>query len=404
MDELPGSLPKMSNRRIVSRQNQTVQAHFDADLLIQLGRNGSAFGFKGARRSVSATWSCTPNTSGLRTVARQDLGIMNLLLHPRPARLLDRPWHVTAAVGATVWPAAIFWLCPGWGAAMLLLGALILVPLGLALAATPERQSMHAQLWSWVLWLQLPAAVLLVAAYALEHGLAAALLTLPWFAVTCLIALLGMLQLRLRGPLPVEELSIDLGLIYIAVGGGWAVLSRFGARLLDFSDVIVQATAVHFHYAGFVLPIMVGLAGRKFRDDWSRIPAVGVVVGVPLVAVGITLSAFGIRWPEWLAAWFLVAPCLLVAGLQFQLAIQAASWLGRGLFAISALSLAFAMVLAAVYALGSYWETNWLDIPHMLPYHGAVNALGFALPGLLAWNFPLSVPAIDDTIENDHAK
>src|SRR5262249_50449108 len=247
------------------------------------------------------------------------------------------------------------------------------------------RLQIHSGIWHWLSRLQLPTALAFVGAFALEPGFLAAALALPWLAYTGLIALAGLVNRKAHGLWPIEDLCIDVGLIYIAVGGGWAVLSRLGARPLDFSDIIVQATAVHFHYAGFVLPILTGLAGRTFRDGWSRIAAVGVMLGVPLVAVGITLSPFGVRWPEWLAAWFLVAACLLMGGLQFGLVLPAGFTLHKLLFTISGLSLIFAMFLAAAYALGSYWEMKWLDIPQMLPYHGAVNALGFSLAGLLAW-------------------
>jgi hypothetical protein len=54
--------------------------------------------------------------------------------------------------------------------------------------------------------------------------------------------------------------------------------------------------------------------------------------------------------------------------------------------AFSGFSLIIGMVLAAVYALGHYLGLEWLDIPQMLPFHGAVNAFGFALPAVVAWN------------------
>jgi hypothetical protein len=43
------------------------------------------------------------------------------------------------------------------------------------------------------------------------------------------------------------------------------------------------------------------------------------------------------------------------------------------------------MTLAGVYSFGQYLGFHWLEIAHMLRFHGAVNALGFAIPGLLAW-------------------
>jgi hypothetical protein len=56
------------------------------------------------------------------------------------------------------------------------------------------------------------------------------------------------------------------------------------------------------------------------------------------------------------------------------------------LLVTSSLALAVAMVLACIYAAGTFLATDWLDIPTMLRWHGAVQALGFTLPGLAGWN------------------
>ena len=79
------------------------------------------------------------------------------------------------------------------------------------------------------------------------------------------------------------------------------------------------------------------------------------------------------------------AASLIVATLQLRLALRAPFWLPRSLFAVSGLALITGMTLAGVYSFGQYWGLHWLEIPDMLRFHGAVNALGFAIPGLLAW-------------------
>ena len=62
-----------------------------------------------------------------------------------------------------------------------------------------------------------------------------------------------------------------------------------------FSDAIVQLTAVHFHYAGFALPIVAGYAA-SYLGRSPLVPAL-VIIGVPATAVGITVGG----WLEWLA-------------------------------------------------------------------------------------------------------
>lgn len=292
---------------------------------------------------------------------------------------------IGAALGTTVWAAALFVLQPDWAAALLLLAPLALTPLALALHLPAAEWSSLPLLGRAGVAGQLPAAVLLACAFLLPPGLRAGLLAAPWFAVTCLIAGYGLHRLRQRGRASPEEMIGDLGMVYLAVGGGWVLLSRAGLPPLGFGEPIVLLTGVHFHYAGFLLPILTGLAGLKLHGGTARLAAAAVGAGVPLVALGITLSPHGIRFVEWGASWFLAAAGLLVTLLQLRLAFRARQPLARGLFAASGLALAAGMVLAAVYALGVYWGREWLTIPDMLPWHGALNALGFAVPGLLAW-------------------
>jgi hypothetical protein len=144
-------------------------------------------------------------------------------------------------------------------------------------------------------------------------------------------------------------------------------------------------TGAHFHYAGLLLPILTGLAARERRDRMTDVVCIAVIVAVPLVAVGITLAAHGIRWPDLLAALLMSVVGVFVALLQLALAARAGSMLPRVLFALSGMSLIVGMALAAVYAVGNYCQLGWLSIPRMIRYHATVNVLGFALPGLLAW-------------------
>jgi hypothetical protein len=44
------------------------------------------------------------------------------------------------------------------------------------------------------------------------------------------------------------------------------------------------------------------------------------------------------------------------------------------------------MGLAAAYAIGEYVQRPWPNVAQMIPTHGALNALGFSLLGLWAWN------------------
>ena len=238
---------------------------------------------------------------------------------------------------------------------------------------------------------QPPTALCLIAAFLLPAGTTAAALATPWLLFTMLVAGIGLLRLRAGRWRPLEELCLSAGLIFLAIGGAWTLASRWGLRPLDFKDVIVLLTGVHFHYAGFVLPLLAGFAGRRLRTPASRVAAVGVVVGVPLVALGITVGE-RLPWVQLTAAWTLAAACLLVALLQFGLALDRQLILRRLPFVVSGALLAAGMSLAATYALGEYLNTHWLTIETMIPWHGLMNSLGFALPGLAGWHMTPTGP------------
>src|SRR5688572_31618797 len=223
---------------------------------------------------------------------------------PGKGRWAMRSWtHASAGLGAAAWLALLSALPSDIElrtvALLLLLAVLVCVPLGLALVATPDRAGRHPWPYRVARRSQLGAALLVVGSYFLPAGLPAAALATPWLAFTGLVALFGLGRLLSRGVGSVEETCIDAGLLYLPVGGAWLVLSRLGANPLGFGDTIVLLTAVHFHYAGFVAPILAGLAGRSLWPSQRgarrafRLVAVGVIAGPPLLAAGITPTA---RW------------------------------------------------------------------------------------------------------------
>lgn len=301
--------------------------------------------------------------------------------------------------GGAVWLVFVLLTRPGpfeptWIPALLLLAPLTLLPLGLDLverAGAPaggEGPGAPAGLLRVAGVLQLPAAALLAGSYLLTQGAVAAVLALPWLAATAVLAAAGLLRLRERGLQPVADLALDAGLVYLVVGAAWAVSDRLGFRPLDFPTVIVLLTALHFHYAGFVLPVVTGLAAARTGGPAATLATLGVVAGVPLVAVGITATQLGLGpWIEALAAWTVAVAGALVAWLLLRLATRPAyPPLARVLWTVAAVSLLASMGLAALY--GSRFhlsQVRWLDIAWMQALHGAANAFGFALAALLGW-------------------
>lgn len=279
---------------------------------------------------------------------------------------------------------------PQWTLVALVFAALVLVPLALDLAAERRDTGRIGRSMSWVRHAQLPAALLLATGCLVPPGIGAFLLTTPWAVVTALLASVGLERMLRDGwSRAIDRLGADIGLAFLVIGGIWALADRGGVRPLGFDPDVVALTAVHFHFAGFLLPLFAGQIAREMPASRLATRAiVGVVLGVPAVAVGITTTQLG--WNpaiEAAAGCFLALAGMAVAILQVRWALDAKAGSGaRVLVGISGVSLFFAMLLAAAYAVRPYGSPlPWLGLPQMRAVHGTINAFGFALCGLLGW-------------------
>jgi YndJ-like protein len=286
--------------------------------------------------------------------------------------------------GASVWLASVWLLKLPLEASILLFAPLVLLPPAIQLIEPTTTRPNVRRVLRLASWMQLPAATLLAVSFAFPQGLLAAGLALPWLVVTLILALAGALLLWQTSWRPGGELAIAAAMLFVAVGGAWAVVSRAGMQPQDFSPAIVLLTGVHFHFAGFVLPLLAGLttnllnAGR-LPSSVDRSMLLLIVAGVPLVGVGISLSPL----LEVVAALLLVVGCCLLAVRQVQAAMQTQHSTVLALLAISSLALLSAMIPAAIYAYAEFTNVSWLDIPTMIRTHGACNAFGFAACGVL---------------------
>lgn len=271
---------------------------------------------------------------------------------------------------------------------ILLLGVLVIVPLGLALiVALAEQQSTLFK----VAHASYPFGALAVVVSAfLTPGFAAAGFAALWLVTTGLIGVEGLISLarfrHSRGP-AVANLSVRAAMLFLPVGSVWLLMSRLGIQALGFGDTIVLLTAVHFHFAGFAAPLLTGLSGhrlhaRKKLNALYMLAVVCVIAGTPLVAAGITVSpvlAF-------------IGALVISLGL-YCLALLNLVWivpkitplLPKILLIVSSLAVVPAMILAAVYAYSIVFQKLIVDIPQMAMTHGIINAFGFALCGLVAW-------------------
>lgn len=304
-----------------------------------------------------------------------------------------RPFALAAAVGLVLWLAAALLLRPGWAELLLLLGPTVVVPLGLGCVAPRAPRRLPGR-WRLAAWSVEPCALALCAAFALPAGGIAALLALPWLLSTTLVALLGILHWVEHGGRLAPERAADAGLIFLAVGGAWTLASRWGMEPFGFREPIVLLTGAHFHFAGFALPLLCGLAAGVQPGRLAGAAALGVVTGVPLVAIGITVGASGWLGLELAAAAWLGGATALVALLQVRAAQRRRGSAPAALLVLSGVSLAAAMGLAVAYALGRWLGTPWLDIETMVRFHATANVFGFSLAGLLAWTLEPAPPVV----------
>ncbi|NDJ33760.1 MAG: YndJ family transporter [Chloroflexi bacterium] len=205
---------------------------------------------------------------------------------------------------------------------------------------------------------QLAAGLLIMLSFWIGQSVPAALLTVPWLAVTGLIALYGLGRLLARGTSPIEETVLDIGLMHLPVGGVWLLLDRAGIQPLSFDSL-----------GALFLGAMQGRLLRTHRPqmiDMYRAAAIAVMVGPSLVAAGIVFSLA----VEVFAATVLAGGLLLSAALTLRYIVpRLQSTLTMTLLAVSAICLFLTMSLAVAYPLGRL--TGWwsLSIPQMVFLH-----------------------------------
>jgi len=285
--------------------------------------------------------------------------------------------RVRVAIGMLVWSAAWFLGRFPLEAAILLFAPLVIVPLARGLI--PDRRDGHpweAALVRVIEIVDIPAALLLVISFlGFGQGATAGLLAFPWFVVTLLHAARGLIWTGFQP----ADIGYRGALVLLSVGGFGAMASQFGWRPGGFSDAIILLTGVHFHYAAFALPILASRVANTSPGWVGRITVVGLTVGIPLVGLGITFSPA----LEIVAVALLVGFCLVLAALLVRFALRQPPQAFVPAL-IAAVSLVTSMILAAIFGTAEFLGTTWISIPSMVATHGAANAFGFTLCGLLA--------------------
>lgn len=259
------------------------------------------------------------------------------------------------------------------------------------------------------------------ASLALDPGGLAGALALCWLGVCVSAGAAGAILLARvvaarasrgrEGSSSLSTTTVAAGLCYLTVGGVWLVIGRFGLHPLDLSTDMVRLTAVHFHFAGFGLPLLAAsglLAVDYFASRVSLVlGCVGAIVGPPVVAAGIggdsaaveVLGAVVMTVAAWAVAFgsFLLATSTSALATRWPATARGAgSTLGRTFLVVSAASSFVPMVLALVWSLGRLFDFSAMSVDAMASTHGVLNGIGFVIAGLLGWYLLMPHDAADD--------
>lgn len=290
-------------------------------------------------------------------------------------------WVDDRRLSLTCWCLGMVAIRPALADAILLFAPLVVVPMGLALIEAESSERVPELRSSFFKLSRFVSALLLLASSALPQGGMAGVLATPWLFVTYWLAI-GALGRRVKtfGVWDYHT-GLDIALLFMTVGSTFALFSRLGIRVNDFSHEIVLLTGVHFHYAGFVLPVMAAFVARKFPSLLTQSVLFGCLGFTALLALGINASPH----VEIVAAVGLVASCVMLAVVQSLVAMNSRQPQMLAMLTLSSMSLIGAMGLAAMYAFSEFYEAKWITISTMVPLHGMANAFGFAYCGLWGW-------------------
>jgi hypothetical protein len=274
-----------------------------------------------------------------------------------------------SVVGLLVWVVALATLPAPLAARILLLAPLVIVPRLLALL--PER--------AWVARIAgtpaLAAAVPLIVAFGLPSGPLAGAFVLPWLALA-LVSVLAAVRHGLAKlpaillPRAWAELGIDVALGFWAVGVVFLLLDRLGVAT-GYAPVIVLLTATHFHVAGLGL---LGLASLLARSrPWLRLPVAGLIVGIPVTALGFVLVSDAID----------AVGALLVGlsgiGVGVGLLTVTSAGIARWASRAAGIALLVGMPMGILWSLSILTGRTFLDLDTMIRTHGALNATAVLL-------------------------
>jgi len=298
--------------------------------------------------------------------------------------------NLVALLGAVVWLGMVAGTWSGWPQLgvielLFLLAPWIVVPLATSLIPPLDKSELLTGQRSALNWIIFGAAALATISFFLSTGILAASFAGAWLLVCALFGLRGFRRLWRYRAQSFSQFCFAVGEGYLIVGGTWLVASRLGLQPVGFQEPIVLLTAVHFHFAGFLSALLAGLTYERLRETrWSK-PLGAALAGV-VVGPGLLGLAFLVGPKVKLAAVMLivVGQFGLATGMV-RVALVTENPVGRAMLLLSSGCVVAGMALAASWALGEFPLQPFVDLGRMERYHGALNAVGFGICGLIGW-------------------
>ena len=259
--------------------------------------------------------------------------------------------------------------------ALLGLGILFLIPAALQLHPDFDKS------WSWAVTGTALLAGFSLQDVALPNRVAVAT---PWVVVALVLAAVAGWR-WVRHDRSLEAIVWPASLAYLLVGAVWLLLHALRVEPVGVKPPFVLLTALHFHYAGFTATLLAALVRRHAANASPGLSAAmiaAVVTAPPIVALGFTFV--GVL--QVIGAAVLTAGLFALSWLTLRHVVpDVTDRLARVLLVVSALAVLVPMLLALQWAVGWNYGTPALSIPAMARTHGVVNAVGFALCGVLGW-------------------
>lgn len=294
----------------------------------------------------------------------------------------------SAIAGLLMWvvaPVAGSGSGPSWGSIehMFLFMPLVAAPLAIRLQSTLlfGANARSPLLHRTAQHVQPVASAMVLASFYLPQGPLSGGLVAPWLGVGLLLAAGG--ASRVLRPMRANLLA---SMIFLPIGAVWLVLSRLGLGPRHFAPITVFLAALHFHFSGFCLQIIVAATERSLPRDapslhrLQRYCGGAVIAGIPLLAAGNLALSPPVK--------LLGVASMVVGTLALALTSAAAARAARvsvatPLLYASSIAVVAGMLLAGVYGVGERIGAKWIGIDVMVVTHGAIQAIGFTLFGLV---------------------